>query len=168
MQRQYPRSRAAPISEVPTINAVSAGGVVLSGPEGDFDVALVTPNHRRVWCLPKGTLEAGESAEEAAVREVREETGLHAEIVEKIDQINYWFYTPARTRVHKVVHFFLMRSLGGDVYDHDREIAEVRLFPLLEAPELLAYRGERGVVEQAIDRLLGPTGRIGAAQSSRS
>jgi ADP-ribose pyrophosphatase YjhB (NUDIX family) len=167
MQRQYPRSRAAPISEVPTINAVSAGGVVVNGGEGDYDVALVTPSHRRVWCLPKGTLELGESAEAAAVREVREETGLSAEIIEKIDQISYWFYTPARTRVHKIVHFFLMRSLGGDVRDHDQEISEVGLFPLLEAPELLAYRGERGIVEQAIGRLFGPTDRIGVERSSR-
>ena len=139
---------------------------MISGDEGDFDVALVTPNHRRVWCLPKGTLEVGESAEEAAVREVREETGLQAEIVEKIDQISYWFYTPTRTRVHKVVHFYLMRALGGDVRDHDQEIAEVRLFPLLDVLDLLAYRGERGIVEQAIARLLGPMDRMGEERSS--
>jgi 8-oxo-dGTP diphosphatase len=146
---------------------VSAGGVVVSGAEGDFDVVLVTPNHRRVWCLPKGTLEAGESPEAAAVREVREETGLSAEIIEKIDEIAYWFYTPARLRVHKVVHFYLMRCLGGDVRNHDQEIAEARHFPLLDAPDLLAYRGERGVVEKAIERLLGPIDRIEAPRSSR-
>ncbi|MGI8913799.1 MAG: NUDIX hydrolase [Chloroflexota bacterium] len=155
MERHFPRSRAVPTSEAPTVNAVSAGGVVISGATGDYDVVLVTPNHRRVWCLPKGTLEAGETPEAAAVREVGEETGLRAEIIEKIHDISYWFYTPARVRIHKVVHFYLMRSLGGDMRDHDQEIAEARLFPLLEAPELLAYRGERGVVEQAIDRLLG-------------
>lgn len=149
-----------------TLNAVSAGGVVVAGAEGDFDVALVTPNHRRVWCLPKGTLEAGEGPEAAAVREVREETGLDAEIIEKIDEISYWFYTPTRARVHKVVHFYLMRCLGGDVHDHDHEIAEARLVPLLDAPELLAYRGERGIVEKAINRLLGPIDGQGALRSS--
>lgn len=156
MQRSYLHNRAAPTSEAPTVNAVSAGGVVITGAEGDFDVALVTPSHRRVWCLPKGTLEPGESPEAAAVREVREETGLKAEIIEKLDEISYWFYTPGRTRVHKVVHFFLMRSQGGDTRDHDQEIAEVRFFPLLEALDLLAYRGERGVMEKAIARLLDP------------
>ena len=166
MQRQYPRTRAIPTSDAPTINAVSAGGVVVSGAEGDYDIVLVTPNHRRVWCLPKGTLEAGESAEAAALREVREETGMQAEIVDKIDEINYWFYTPGRLRVHKVVHFYLMRCLGGDMRDHDQEIAEARLFPLLEAPDLLAYRGERGVVEKAIERLLGAYDAAGAPRSS--
>ena len=166
MQRQQPRSRGAPPSDLPVLHAVSAGGVVVSGGEGDYDVALVTPNHRRVWCLPKGTLEEGESAEAAALREVREETGLSAEIIEKIDDISYWFYTPGRTRVHKVVHFFLMRCLGGDTRQHDREIAEARLFPLLEAPDLLAYRGERSVVEKAIERLLGAVDATGVKRSS--
>lgn len=154
MPRQRPRDRPQS-DDVPTVAAVSAGGVVISGGEGDYDVVLVTPLHRRVWCLPKGTLESGESAEEAALREVREETGLEARIIEKLDAITYWFYTPSRTRVHKVVHFYLMRCLGGDVARHDHEIAEVRLFPLLEAPGLMAYRGERGVVEKAVERLVG-------------
>jgi ADP-ribose pyrophosphatase YjhB (NUDIX family) len=166
MQRQQRRSRGALTSDAPTIHAVSAGGVVVSGGEGDYDVALVTPNHRRVWCLPKGTLEAGESAEAAAVREVREETGLSAEIIEKIDDISYWFYTPGRARVHKVVHFYLMRCLGGDTRQHDQEIAEARLFPLLDAPDLLAYRGERSVVEKAIERLLGDGEDAGVRRSS--
>lgn len=159
MPRQRPRGSPRSDEDAPTVAAVSAGGVVVGGADGDYDVALVTPLHRRVWCLPKGTLEAGESPEEAALREVREETGLEARIVEKLEAITYWFYTPNRTRVHKMVHFYLMRCLGGDTARHDHEIAEVRLFPLLEAPELLAYRGERGVVEKAIERLLGPVER---------
>jgi len=137
------------------VAAVSAGGVVVDHTAGGIEVVLVTPYRRRVWCLPKGTLEQWESPESAAVREVREETGLQARIVDKLDDITYWFYASSTTRVHKTVHFYLMQSLGGDVTQHDGEIAEARMFPLLEALDLLAYPGERAVMEKAIDRLVG-------------
>ena len=156
MQKRPPRRRPDSSGEPLTIDAVSAGGVLVAGADGDYDVALVTPLHRRVWCLPKGTLEAGETAEAAALREVREETGLDAELVEKLDAITYWFFTPSRTRIHKTVHFYLMRAVGGDMGRHDHEIAEARFFPILEAPTVLAYQGERAVVEKAIAKLLPP------------
>ena len=116
--------------------------------------------HRRVpplWALPKGTPDAGETLEETAVRETREETGLEVEIEEPITSISY-FFVHGRTRYHKTVHFFLMRPTGGRLEDHDHEFDEVRWVQLGEALELMTHATEREVVQRAAKLLAARTG----------
>lgn len=130
---------------------ISAGGVVYRISKG-IEVILCrheTLKGKDVWSLPKGWVEKGEKIEQAALREVKEETGLDARIVSKIDTINYWFYNPKEyVRVKKTVYFYLMEAIGGDISRHDFEIKEVRWFPIEEAIDFCAYSGERSVLKK--------------------
>jgi 8-oxo-dGTP pyrophosphatase MutT (NUDIX family) len=134
---------------------VSAGGVVYRRDEGSIELALAARRTRRgelAWGLAKGAIEAGESEEQAAVREVLEETGLEVEVESDLGDIRY-FYVWEGVRVRKRVHFFLMRATGGDVANHDAEMEDVRWFPVPTAIKRAAYKGEREVIERAADRL---------------
>ena len=104
------------------------------------------------WQLPKGLIDDGETPEEAALREVREEAGIEAELSGAIDTIEYWFvakYDGRRSRFHKFVHFYLMKYLSGDVSDHDHEVAEARWVEIGEAVRMLEFKTEKDVVEKA-------------------
>jgi 8-oxo-dGTP pyrophosphatase MutT (NUDIX family) len=128
--------------------ATSAGGVVHRSELGRVEILLV---HRRspvLWALPKGTPDSGESVEETARRETREETGIEVEIETPLGSISY-FFVRERIRFHKTVHFFLMRPVGGSIDQHDHEFDEVRWFQLEEALEIMSYPTERDVVERA-------------------
>ncbi|HEY8171225.1 MAG TPA: NUDIX hydrolase [Candidatus Limnocylindria bacterium] len=131
-----------------TARATSAGGVVHRTSERGLEIAVV---HRRapvLWALPKGTPDAGETVEETALRETREETGLDVEIVRPLRSIRY-FFVRGSTRFHKTVHFFLMRPVGGSTDAHDAEFDEVRWVEVHEALALLSHATERTVVEEA-------------------
>lgn len=131
-----------------TARATSAGGVVHRFHDGKLQVALV---HRRaplLWALPKGTPDAGETTEETALRETREETGLEVEIVRPLRSIRY-FFVRGTTRFNKTVHFFLMRPIGGSLDAHDAEFDEARWVDLTEALAILNHATERSVVEEA-------------------
>ena len=104
--------------------------------------------HPRLWALPKGTPDSGETVEETALRETREETGLMVEIERPLRSIRYYFVRGS-TRFHKTVHFFLMRPVGGALEDHDAEFDEVRWTDLDEALAILNHATERSVVEEA-------------------
>ena len=134
---------------------VSAGGVVYRRNDDGIDLALAARRTRRgqlAWGLAKGAIEQGESDEQAAVREVLEETGLEAEVEADLGDIRY-FYVWDGVRVRKRVHFFLMHATGGDVANHDSEMEDVRWFPLRTAMKRAAYKGEREVIERAAKRL---------------
>ena len=108
-----------------------------------------------VLALPKGHPEPGESSAQAAQREVREETGLETSLVEKLDDIRYW-YARDGDRVMKIVSFFLFRYRAGRIADHDHEVEEALWIPLEDAPARLAYRGEREMAAIALSRLAPP------------
>jgi 8-oxo-dGTP pyrophosphatase MutT (NUDIX family) len=135
----------------------SAGGVVVRQLRGRPVMAAIRPAGKPegTWALPKGLIGPGERAELTALREVAEETGVEATPVEKLGDIRY-VYTWAGERVFKVVSFFLFRYRSGRLGDipaeHAHEVAEVRWLPLEEAPELLAYKGEREMAAKALAR----------------
>jgi 8-oxo-dGTP pyrophosphatase MutT (NUDIX family) len=117
------------------------------------DVALASRRTRRgdlAWGLPKGLVEEGEAPEQAAVREVLEETGLLAKILEPLGDISYW-YVWDDERIRKKVTFFLMEATGGDLSAHDHEMEDVRWFPLEEARRKASYPSERDVVRRAAE-----------------
>lgn len=124
----------------------SAGGVVVRGRE----VAVVSPR-KGVLALPKGHPDGEETLEEAATREVLEETGLVAEPVERLGEVRYW-YTFRGDRVLKSVTFFLFDYVSGSVDDHDDEVESAEWIPLERAPEVLSYKGEREMAEKALER----------------
>jgi 8-oxo-dGTP pyrophosphatase MutT (NUDIX family) len=126
----------------------SAGGVVIREENGRREVAAVVPR-RGVLALPKGHPDEGETLEQAATREVREETGLVADPVGKLGEVRYW-YTLAGERVLKTVAFFLFAYRSGDVADHDDEVEEALWVPLEEAARRLSYRGEREMAAKAL------------------
>jgi 8-oxo-dGTP pyrophosphatase MutT (NUDIX family) len=116
----------------------------------DLEVVLAGRDSDRTWVFPKGTPDKGETIEETALREVREESGLDVEIVRPIGVLDYWFAVPGE-RVHKFVHFFLMHARGGDVSRHDHEYDQVRWVPVSEARRLLTYDTYREMLDRAVD-----------------
>ena len=138
-----------------TRNEVSAGGVVYRRDADAVEICLAARRTRRgdlAWGLPKGAVEPEETPEEAAIREVLEETGLEAEIEHDLGTIRY-FYVWEGVRVRKQVRFYLMRATGGDVANHDEEMEDVTWVLARRVVKRAAYRGEREVLERALGLL---------------
>jgi 8-oxo-dGTP pyrophosphatase MutT (NUDIX family) len=133
------------------IREFSAGGVVVRRVQGRPHVAVVRVRDE-LLALPKGHPDGDESPAEAAQREVREETGLEADPVEKLGDVKYSYVRDGK-RVMKIVAFYLFRYRSGSVEDHDHEVEEALWIPLEEAPERLAYKGDREMVQTALSRL---------------
>jgi 8-oxo-dGTP pyrophosphatase MutT (NUDIX family) len=136
-----------------TSTEFSAGGVVVR----DGACVVIVPTRRaangsRVLALPKGHPEEGESASDAALREVREEAGVEARLVEKLGDVRYWYMRGGR-RIAKVVSFFLLEYLSGEVDDHDREVEHARWLPLEDAARELTYKGERDMARRALSHM---------------
>ena len=147
-----PRRRQG--SRLRTVHEISAGGLVIDGidrPREEQLAALIGRMDRRgrmIWSLPKGHIEQGETAEQTAIREVAEETGIHGHVLAALGSIDYWFVTEGR-RVHKTVHHYLLRFSGGELCDEDVEVTEVAWVPVNELPRRLAYADERRLAKVA-------------------
>ena len=143
--------------KVPVRREFSAGGVVVRTLRGRPVLAAIRPAGKPAgtWALPKGLIGEGERAELTALREIREETGVEASPIEKLGDVRY-VYTWDGERIFKVVSFFLCRYSSGRLGDipaeHVHEVAETRWLPLEEAPQLLAYKGEREMAARALER----------------
>jgi len=143
--KRPPRPRRRPVE-----HQHSAGGIVAR--EGEL-LLIATAGGKR-WQLPKGHLEPGESSEQAAIREVREETGVSGRVVAPLEGIDYWFAEPGGRRIRKHVDYYLLAYLEGSERDFDaHEVDEARWFPAAEAVVRLTHANERRVVQQAL-RLL--------------
>jgi 8-oxo-dGTP pyrophosphatase MutT (NUDIX family) len=135
----------------------SAGGVVVREAGGQLHVAVIRPRGKSLWALPKGHVDEGERPEDAACREVREETGLDADLERPLGEIRYFYQFRGR-RIFKTVAFFLFRYRGGEIDRLDPimrvEVDEAKWVPLAGAHRLLAYRGERQMLARAQELLL--------------
>jgi ADP-ribose pyrophosphatase YjhB (NUDIX family) len=137
----------------PTERATSCGGIIVRQSADGAEIVLGRRDRegdRVTWSLPKGTPAADESAEETALREVAEETGLEVEILAPVGPIQY-FFTQRGKRIHKTVHYYLMAVTGGDMTAHDHEFDEVAWVPVKEARSLMSFPTERDIVERALD-----------------
>jgi 8-oxo-dGTP pyrophosphatase MutT (NUDIX family) len=137
---------------------ISSGGVIYRPADDGFEVALTQTSRGPMWCLPKGRVEGEETLEEAALREVREETGLDGRILQPLCPIEYSYQARGdngvRLAIDKTVHFYLIEFLQGSTEDHDGEVADVRWFPVDVAGRLLHHAGERDVLAMARKTLI--------------
>jgi 8-oxo-dGTP pyrophosphatase MutT (NUDIX family) len=132
-----------------TVDETSAGGLVMdNGRENAVLIGRLDRHGELLWSLPKGHIENGETVEQTAVREVKEETGISAHVLQPLGSIDYWFVAERR-RVHKTVHHFLLEAVGGELSDEDVEVTEVAWVPVAELETRLAYADERKLVRRA-------------------
>ncbi len=130
---------------------VSAGGVVYGLVNGEIKLVLCGFKNPPIWCLPKGTPDGGETLEETALREVREETGLEVAMEAPIGSVNYWFVSSGNgANCNKTVHFYLMAHKGGSTDLHDTEFDVVQWFSPDEALKNVAYVNEAKLLEKAL------------------
>lgn len=145
-------------SPIPIVNEISAGGLIVTHQGDDLVAAIIARRNRSgrlEWCLPKGHLEGTETPQEAAMREIREETGITGIISSFLGTVNYWFSSPER-KVHKVVHHFLLNAQSGTITtedDPDQEAEEAAWIRVSDLEDILAYHNERRMVQVAIKLL---------------
>ncbi|MFM9141337.1 MAG: NUDIX hydrolase [Actinomycetota bacterium] len=139
------------------VDEISAGGLVIdqSGTKGlligRID-ARDKSRERLLWSLPKGHIEEGESPEAAALREVKEETGIESEISKSLGVIDFWFMAGGK-RIHKTVHHFLFKETGGKIAPQVSEVDDVRWFPLTEIVDRLAYPDEKKLIARSKEQI---------------
>jgi 8-oxo-dGTP pyrophosphatase MutT (NUDIX family) len=134
-----------------TREAVSAGGVVFRRGGHGVEIVLVGRPSEGLWALPKGTPEPGESIQDTALREVREETGLHVRIAEPLGTVRYQFTDHDGTLVDKTVHHYLLEPVGGDLDAHDAEHEVVQWLDIHEAERLLTHRNQLHILNRAAE-----------------
>ena len=139
-------------ARIRTERQISSGGVIFRTVNSKTEVALIAVKEGKVWCLPKGLRENGESIARTAHREVKEETGLDGKIVKLIDHIQYFYAhkEAEETKLFfKIVYLFLMEYTGGDVANHDSEVNDCQWFPIDDAIKLVEYKDEKEILEKA-------------------
>ena len=151
VRKQSPQRYARRVDEV------SAGGLVVdaSGTKGLLIGRLDAKDAKRerlLWSLPKGHIEPGETPEQAAIREVKEETGIESEIDKSLGVIDFWFMASGK-RIHKTVHHFLFKEVGGQIAPQVSEVDDVRWFPLDEIVSKLAYPDEKKLIARSKELL---------------
>lgn len=129
----------------------SAGGVVFREGEEGPEIILVSRRDPKLFALPKGKPDPGESLHETATREVCEETGIAARILDDLGTVNYWYTDSEGVRVEKTVYFFLMAPTGGDLGDHDHEFDDVGWYHLAEAQRLLTHQNQSHILHRAAE-----------------
>ena len=155
-----PTLRRVSSRALPVVDETSAGGLVVDVQNGQAMAAVIARRNRGSrleWCLPKGHLEGSETPQEAAVREISEETGIEGRVLRHLASIDYWF-TGDQHRVHKVVHHYLLEAIGGELTIEnypDHEAEDVAWVPLSEVSRRLAYPNERRIVAAARRILVG-------------
>ena len=145
-----PRSRG--MSTERPLREISYGGVVVR----DGELLVITPRGKQVTGLPKGGMNAGETPEQAAEREVREETGIVARVREPLGDVRYTYRRDSR-RIRKTVHFFLCDYVRGSTAHHDHEVDDARWIAIVGARSQLTYPGERALIERLLSKM--PSGR---------
>jgi 8-oxo-dGTP pyrophosphatase MutT (NUDIX family) len=129
---------------------VSAGGVLFRKRDSEIEVCLISKRDRNVWALPRGRVEEGETPDQTAVREVREETGFQAKVLRKIDEISFHFYSKTDDRlIYRTVHFFLMPLENSEQGIVDSEVGRVEWFPIEQAIRVLKYENEKEILRKA-------------------
>lgn len=141
--------RTVPEAKRKTRNEHSSGGAVISIRDGLPHVALIATRNRTRWGLPKGAVSEGETSEQAALREVREETGLEAEILHLLDTIEYYFRA-GDTLIRKRVDFYLMRYVAGELTPQLSEVDDVEWVELNAALQRSSFDSERKLLETAL------------------
>jgi 8-oxo-dGTP diphosphatase len=131
----------------------SAGGVVYRRNSAGIDIALIYRTRHDDWSLPKGHIEEGESREQAALREIKEETGLDARILHPLGEATYFYRRRNGELVRKTVYHYLMEALTADLGKPNWEVTEARWVPITEAQALLSYEKDREIVEKAVEEL---------------
>ena len=140
----------------PIVRQVSSGGVIFRKNDASVEIALVAVKDGKVWCLPKGIIDKGEEPDETAIREVSEETGLKGRVIEKLGEINYWYYLKEENaKCRKTVHFFLLEYETGDISKHDWEVDKAAWFQIDDALKIASHKNERDIIEKARERLVG-------------
>jgi bis(5'-nucleosidyl)-tetraphosphatase len=141
------------MSKRPVTTEYSAGGVVYRRNGSSYDVVLVQRARHDDWSLPKGHIEEGETQEEAALREVQEETGLDARIVSPLGEIVYFYHRPKKGLTRKTVYHFLMEATSTELGKPNWEVSEIRWLPITEAHTLLSYKNDKEQVKKAQEEL---------------
>ncbi|PYS87545.1 MAG: NUDIX hydrolase [Acidobacteria bacterium] len=140
-----------------TSERISAGGVAYKIIEDRTEIAIIRTSKEGRWQLPKGIIDPHETPQQAALREVREEAGIRCELGEILGSVDYWYvdrWGDEPVRVHKYVHFFLMRYLEGDINDHDDEVEAVCWAEVDKAVDLVAFPAEKRILSMAKDLIV--------------